>query len=169
MSNVQIPEYQFHTSLTLENPNLKTGRVVVYTHKSVVVKLRPDLMSDKFSSIWLEAGLPNQRKILICNAYKTSRSYEAQPEIWIIFIEQWERAISEGKEVICMGDMNIDHLKWARNNLPPNSITAKLRPLINLLFERIIPLGVSQCVTTATRTWPNQEDSGIDHVYTNKP
>ena len=125
------------------------------------------------------SGLPNQRKFLIFNAYrewgllnqpdKTSRSYEAQLERWIIFIEQWERAISEGKEVICMGDMNIDHLKWARNNLPPNSITAKLRPLINLLFERIIPLGVSQCVTTATRTWPNQEDSGIDHVYTNKP
>ena len=38
-------------------------------------------------------------------------SYDAQLERWIIFIEQWERAIIEGKEVILIGDMNIDHLK----------------------------------------------------------
>ena len=179
MSNVQFPDYQFHTCLTLKNPNLKTSRAVVYTHKSVVVKLRPDLMSERFSSIWMEAGLPHQKKILICNAYRewghlnqpdqSSRSYEAQLERWKIFIEQWELALSEGKEVICLGDINIDHLKWAKSNLPPNCITAKLRPLIEVLFEKIIPLGVSQCVTGATRSWPNQEDSGLDHVYTNKP
>ena len=71
--------------------------------------------------------------------------------------------------MICLGDINIDHLKWTRNNLSPNSVTARLKPLIDLLFEKIIPLGISQCVTTATRSFPNQEDSGIDHVYTNKP
>ena len=53
------------------------------------------------------------------------------------------------KEVICLGDINIDHLKWTRNNLL--SVTEKLQPLIELLFETNIPLGVSQCVTSATQ------------------
>ena len=179
ISNVQFTDYNLHTCLSLQAPNLRTSRVVVYTHKSLIVKLRPDLMDDKFSSVWIEAGLPHQRKILICNAYRewgylnqadqSSRTIEAQLDRWKIFIAQWELAISEGKEVICLGDINIDHLKWTRNNLSPNSVTARLKPLIDLLFEKIIPLGISQCVTTATRSFPNQEDSGIDHVYTNKP
>ena len=45
----------------------------------------------------------------------------------------------------------------------------KLRPLIDLLFEKIIPHGVSQHVAVATHSWPGQQDSCLDHLYTNKP
>ena len=65
--------------------------------------------------------------------------------------------------------MNIDHLTWTRHGLPSNSQTVKLRPLINELFTRIFPQGVSQMVTVATRSWTNQKDSGLDHLYSNKP
>ena len=34
--------------------NLQASRVVVYKHTSIVAKAREDLMSDRFSSIWLE-------------------------------------------------------------------------------------------------------------------
>ena len=177
VSNVKIPDYNIYTCLSFENPYLEISRVVVYVHKSIVVKPRPDLMSDQFSSIWLEAGLPNQRKVLICNAYRewgllnqssnNSKSIESQFRRWEVFINQWEQALNEGKEVICMGDMNIDHLRWNSNSVDPFSI--RLRPLIDILFERILPQGVVQCVTTATRSWPGHEDSGLDHVYTNNP
>ena len=112
--------------------------------------------------MYREWGLLNQIN-------NSSRSVESQFMRWVIFIEQWERALNEGKEVVCLGDMNIDHLKWTDTNLDPNCSTAKLRPLIELLFEKILPFGVSQCVTTATRSWPGQEDSGLDHVYSNVP
>ena len=46
------------------------SRVVVYTHSSLVVKTRPDLMNNQVSAVWLEVELPNRRKILVCNVYR---------------------------------------------------------------------------------------------------
>ena len=68
--SVQIENYKFITSKTLENPNLKVSRVCVYLHNSMVGKVRYDLMDDNFSSIWVEVGLPQKRKILVGNVYR---------------------------------------------------------------------------------------------------
>ena len=131
------------------------------------------------SAIWLEIGLPRQRKIPHCQAYREwqylgqsnglSGSIAAQLQRWELFLEKWELALMEGKEVVVMMDANIDFLKWTRDDLPPTDSTYKLRPLIQKLFNQIIPHGVSQLVRTATRTWPGQNDSGLDHVYSNRP
>ena len=45
-------------------------RIVVYTHKSLVVKRRPDLKDNRIAAIWLEIGLPHKRKILVFNGYR---------------------------------------------------------------------------------------------------
>jgi hypothetical protein len=50
-ANVQFPEYQLHTALTLNNQELQVSIVVVYTHKSLVVKRREDLEEDNISAI----------------------------------------------------------------------------------------------------------------------
>ena len=178
-NKVQIPEYTLHTCPTLSNDQLRVSRVVVYTHNSLVVKSRPDLMDDRISSIWMEVGLPTKKKILICNTYRewgylrqgnnSSRAVTEQLFRWKIFIAQWEKAISEEKEVIVTGDINIDSLKWMRDDLPPSDSIHKLKTLIELLFEKIIPHGVSQQVTRATHSWPGQQDSCLDHLYTNQP
>ena len=138
----------------------------MYTHNSLVVELRPDLMNSNISAIWLEVGLPRKRKILVCNTYRewghlrqeddSSHSVSEQLERWKLFIKQWEAAIREDKEVIVTGDININSLKWMRDDLPSTDSTQKLKLLIELLFERIVPLGVSQQVTVATRSWPGQ-------------
>ena len=171
---VQIPEYTMYTCPTLQNDDLKVSRVVVYAHNSVIVTPRTDLMNEKVSAIWLEVGLPHKRKILICNMYrewgylnqsdKTSHSLRAQFERWQIVIENWERALQEGREVVLLGDININSLKWMKDNLSAGDTTHKLRPLIDLLFEKIVPFGVSQLVTT-----PTHHDSCLDHLYSNKP
>ena len=179
LANVQFPEYNLHTCPTLSNTDLNVSRVLVYTHCSLIVKPRPDLMDNRVSAIWLEVGLPNRHKIIVCNLYrewgymrqpdKSSHSVAAQLDRWNIFINQWEKALSEDKEVIVTGDININSLKWMRDDLPSTDSVHKLRPLIDLLFERIIPHGVSQQVAVATHSWPGQEDSCLDHFYTNKP
>ena len=178
LSNVQLPEYTLHTCPTLDNPGLNVSRVVVYTHNSLVVKLRPDLMNDNVSTIWLEVGLPRRRKILVCNLYRewgylrqpdrSSHTVPAQLERWSTFIEQWELAIGEDREILVTGDVNLNSLKWMRDDLPATDSTNKLRSLIDLLFARIIPHGFSQCVTVATHSWPGQVDSCLDHLYTNR-
>ena len=58
-SLVAIPDYNLHVCPTITNHAMRNSRVVVYTHKNIVAKLRPDLMSDSYSSIWLEIGLPH--------------------------------------------------------------------------------------------------------------
>ena len=173
-TNVQLGDYSLHTAQTLENPDQLVSRVVVYTHNSLVVKRRYDLEDQNISSIWLEVGLPRKRKILVCNAYRewkhlyqadnSSGSMKAQQERWGKFLDQWERALNENREVIVGMDANIDFLKWTSDSLPAN-----IHTLVTDLFSRIFPLGVSQVVTTPTRLWPGQSSSGLDHLYTNNP
>ena len=63
---------------------------------------------------------------------------------------------------------NIDFLKWTRSNLPASDSTARLKPLIEALFSKIGPHGVSQMVTVPTQTWAGQAESCLDHLYTNR-
>ena len=60
-------------------------------------------------------------------------------------------------------------MNWTETNLPNSNQTSRLKPLIEELFNRIFPLGVKQCVNVASRVWPGQQSTGLDHYYTNKP
>ena len=130
-------------------------------------------MSDQFSSIWLEIGLPGKRKILVCQLYRdwrylgqpnkgeSSKPKQEQMRRWVIFIDQWEQALATGKEVIVMGDCNIDLLKFDNAGAE--------QPLVDLMLQRIYTHGVAQCVQGPTRSWPGQTPTGLDHIYTNVP
>ena len=73
--------------------------------------------------------------------------------------------MNENKEVVVLGDVNIDFLKWS--NSDNNSY--KLKNLAQLVFENIFPHGVVQCISEPTQFWPGREPSGLDHIYTNYP
>lgn len=176
---VQLEDYRLHSCSTINNPSLKTSRVVVYTHRSLVVKIRPDLMCDKYPSIWIEVGLPRHKKFLVGQTYRewqlpnqpdrSSLNVLEQLNRWTIFLDQWEKALDSGLEVHLLGDLNINHCNWTDTNLPASNQTSKLHSLISALFTRIFPLGVSQHVVGPTRHWPGQVSTGLDHYYTNKP
>ena len=55
-----------------------------------------------------------------------------------------------------------------QDNLPLHSSSVRLKSLIDMLFTRIIPLGVTQLVTGATRMTRGQPRTGLDHLYSNK-
>ena len=78
IQDVQLQDYDLIVSKTLENDQLQVSRIVCYKHQSLVGKVREDLMSDEFSSIWLEIGLPGKRKFLVCQLYREWR-YLGQP------------------------------------------------------------------------------------------
>ena len=83
-------------------------------------------MTDTISSVWLELGKPRQKKILFCVFYcewqyvnqqdDSSHSVTSQLQRWCAFLEQWEKAISFGSEIIVTGDMNLNFLNWCFNN-----------------------------------------------------
>ena len=97
---VQHENYDLHLSPTSSNPALNTSRVVVYTHKSLVVKRRSDLEDNRISAIWLEVGLPHKKKILVCQGYRewkylgqddsSSGLVGAQLEHWSFFLNMWQ-------------------------------------------------------------------------------
>ena len=142
---VQLEDYFLHTCPTIDNTTLKTSRVVVYTHRSLVVKIRPDLMCDRYSSIWMEVGLPRQKKFLVGQTYREwqlpnqadrmSLSVPEQLSRWLVFLDQWERALDSGLEVHLLGDLNINHCNWTDPNLPTSNQTSKLKDLISALFH----------------------------------
>ena len=117
-----MEHYDLVLSSTIENDELNISRIACYKYSSMVGNVRDDLMCDKFSSIWLELGLPGKKKFLVCQLYREwqymgqadniSRSIPQQMARWLIFLDQWERALESGKEVIVMGDTNLDHLKF---------------------------------------------------------
>ena len=176
---VQLDDYVLHTCPTIDNISLRSSRIVVYTHQSLVVKVRYDLMCDQYPSIWMEVGLPRHKKFLVGQTYrewqlpnqpdKTSLAVAEQQIRWSRFLDQWERALDTGLEVHLLGDLNMNHCNWTDPNLPSSNQTSRLAPLISALFTRIIPQGVSQHVVGPTRHWPGQTPSGLDHYYTNRP
>ena len=178
IEEVQLSEYSFHVCPTISNKNLGYSRVVVYVHNSVVYKIREDLMSNNYSSIWVQIGLPGKKQILVCHTYRewqvlqkdnvmnSSNSVDDQLQRWLLFLDQWEKALNSGMEVIVCGDINLNHLDWGLPHSQQSSQTKKLRPLIEELFQKILPLGVVQCVTVATRFMIGQPQTGLDHFYT---
>ena len=171
---VEIPDYELYLCPVA---GIEMHRIAVYCHKDLIVKPRPDLSSQNFSSIWLECNLPRQKKFLICNAYREwqvpdvdgSLTVAEQLLRWQTFLLQWEKAAASGLEVLVMGDMNINHLNWQYQGQNASKQTNKLRPLINELFAKIIPYGFAQLVKVATRHFPGQVSTGLDHVYSNVP
>ena len=60
-----------------------------------------------------------KKKILVCNLYrewqllrqggdKSSKDVRQQLHRWVIFIDQFERALDSGKEIYCLGDVNLE-------------------------------------------------------------
>ena len=182
IKRVEFENYTLHTCSTIHNPELGVSRVVVYTHNSLTVKRRPDLENDNISSIWLEVGHKGAQKILVGNIYrewqymhqrdKASLSLNAQLTRWRCFIDSWKRALAEGREVLVLGDINIDSLTWGLDDIAAMDKAYRQKDLISLLFEEIFPLGVSQHVQVPTHI-PLHGRSGqgqacLDHVYTNR-
>ena len=68
--DISIQGYSLILSNTIHNSLIEASRVTVYIHHELSYKIRQDLMSDSFSSIWIEVGRPGQKKILVCMLYR---------------------------------------------------------------------------------------------------
>ena len=54
LTTVQLPGYTLFTAKTIENPRLHMSWVVVYLNEGMLGKIREDLMSEDFSTTWIE-------------------------------------------------------------------------------------------------------------------
>ena len=179
LDDVKIENYKTFFSKTLSNSQLNTSRLAVYVHQDVAATVREDLMDEEFSSVWLEVGLPRQKKFLVSHIYRdwqfirqqnqNSLTIPEQLRRWDIFIKQWEKAISLGSEIHVQGDFNLNFLDFQDlDNLNSSTQSSKLSSLILALKTRIIPQGFCQVVQGITRMWPGTESTLLDHHWTNR-
>ena len=92
----------YQTLFPLERTGTSTKRLICFVKDDIQVSQRSDLMSDMFSSVWLEIR-NNAQKILICKAYrefsdltnKDQLSINQQHERWKIFQSQLDKASKE--------------------------------------------------------------------------
>ena len=112
LDSVQLPGYNLHLDTGLESQGM--ARVAIYSHSSLRVKRRYDLEDTDTAAIWLDCGLPGQKSFLICAGYRqwrllgqednSSASVPEQLIRWKKFIDKWETALKEDKEVLVMID-----------------------------------------------------------------
>jgi exonuclease III len=132
----------------------KGGGVLIYIKQNLIFKERNEIITDdSLEMIWLEVktkdGTPN---MLISCIYRPPNS---PPEYFNNILDTTERAISEDKEVILLGDMNIDYS--LNENLSSNSI---------FLMESMF--GFNQLILSPTRVTPSSS-SFIDIILSTCP
>ena len=117
----------------------------LFTHDSITFKRRIDLEHPYIESIWIEIQLTSFN-ILICNIYRHPKSSNSW---YSSFTEMLDSAWLENKNIILMGDFNIDLLE------PQDSW--------NDIFNSF---NLTQIISLPTRVTPTHS-SLIDHIYTN--
>ena len=82
-----------------------------------------------------------------------------QEERFRRILRKWVNT-SRGQRVVVIGDLNLDFLRWA--NPEPHLVQ-----MVDSLKEKIETIGFQQLITEFTRTWNQQADSALDHIWTN--
>ena len=146
-----------------------TARLVMLTKTGLDYTLKADLMCDTVSSIWIKISRPGAKSLLICGVYREHQflnqdsDWSLQPveqiRRWRSFLSQVESArIASTCHII--GDVNLDHSRW---NSPDHLHLQMVSDSKNTLESG----GFTQLVTDVTRSWPGQNDTLIDHFWSN--
>ena len=67
--HVEIEGYSLHTKKMIRCPDRRVSRRVAYIKDGIVTWSRDDLEIEDFCSIWMEVGLPREKKFLLCGVY----------------------------------------------------------------------------------------------------
>ena len=148
------------------------ARMIVYykKHLEPFIKIRRDLMSKNQPDVWLELKSKNDRNLVVGFYYRefTGMDGDRSIEQQRVRLKEWTSAASkvedEKKELVAMGDFNVDLLK-EHDTEDPDSIS-------NILKACCLENGWEQKITLPTRSRVVEgrlESSCLDHIYCNDP
>ena len=148
------------------------SRIILLARIRVQLTILNNMMSDNLPVIWVKVSARGRKSLVIGGAYRefhqllqpspnTSNDWNLQITRWRLTLRDWKRA-SINSKCILLGDLNVDYMRW-------NDQEYRLKRLIQMMKEEIIPLGFCQLVDKVTRSWPGQPCSLVDQVWTNSP
>ena len=170
------------TDYNFETDNLdivdKMSRTGVLVHTSLQYKRRRDLEVTGLSTVWIQLQHPGRKPLLIHSIYRQFQRLgrpgtlnpASQQSRWAKIIDKWEQATAEGKEIITMGDLNLNYLCWEVQPEGMNSYDRIKKQMIDLIKEKILMTGHMILTNTPTKISNNPDipDSCLDLMITNR-
>ena len=145
--DIQLQNYQ----LFRKDRKANGGGLLIYVKENLRCSQRDDLHVDGIEAMWLEVKHEFQKAFLLGYTYRPPSS----PQRWMTDFEQiLEQVFTENKEVILLGDFNLNLLD--KNNHVRNWL--QVTESVNLF----------QLVDTPTRVTA-LSSTVIDHAYSNMP
>ena len=161
----------YKTFSAIEKKKSNTMRLLCLVKNELEVKERKDLMSDNFSSIWLEIRGSDGKKVLISYIYREFNdlcngllSNSEQAERLKIFADQVEQASQESNLLLCMGDFNLDAEKLGEDDYYLKSIAEEYNRLRAKNGLQLISYGNTYC---RIHKDGKVVQSALDHALTN--
>ena len=164
-----VEGYQIILPNTMEH--LRYVRIILLVRNGIQVEVMTDCMEQDLSVIWVKVGRAGRRPLVVGGIYREQHllrqgtpnltdAMNCQEDRWNRTVLSWKRA-SRNAECIVTGDLNLDFLNW-------DNPLYNLRMIEKIKLE-IETLGFVQLVQGFTRTWPGNEDSCVDHFWSNGP
>ena len=129
-------------------------------------------MDNETATIWIRVGATRASSLTIGGIYRqhqilgqadretSSLELQRQQETrWTKVINSWTKAARNSRCVV-IGDLNLDHLKWATPEL-------HLEKMVDQVKESIETAGFQQHIRGHTRTWRTHSDSLLDQIWSN--
>ena len=169
--NFNIQNYTTFYPKKEEEDEIDNVRIVCLARNDTDVKfkLRPDLMSSQFSSIWVECRTSSSKKYLMGGCYREwtkngDDSIEGQKARLHILLDQIGEASRECERVLIVGDMNLCSEKWNEKNYRYKSLSDPLLATLDTYGLNIANIGLTY---EADHADVNGEyaTSAIDHAY----
>ena len=151
---------------------MKYCRLVMLIKEEINFKLEREYMDSVTASVWVSLPRRGQKKIMVGAIYREQHLLRVgipnntdepreQESRWKIILDQWKRA-SRGTECYVVGDLNLDFLKWENPEFRHKKMIENTKTVIETE-------GFFQMVEGHTRTWKEQDDSCLDHIWTKNP
>ena len=177
ISENQFPGYKLEYDNLDKNDGWSRSGILV--KNGMNYKRRRDLETAGTSTIWLQIGCAGSKHFLLQNIYRQFRrlnkpdtnSQKAQQSRWDSILEKWTKASSEQREILTMGDLNMDSLQWEKQW---NEIPDYEKPKQNFykkLRDKILINGTYKINSEYTRvdSQPGGRQACLDHIYSTNP
>ena len=147
--------------------------------QNIKYKRRKYLETQGLATTWIQVGLAGSKNFLIQALYRQfrrqgtpgSNSINSQTARWKQLIEKWETALDENREIITLGDTNLDSIMWEKPwDLIPQYDKNKM-DMYYLLRDKILLTGTRKINSEYTRIDHQTQGrkSCLDQIFTNRP
>ena len=149
-------------------------------HSKIHYKRRKDLETEGTSTLWIQLTYPGKKPLLIQGVYRQfqrlgnknlkSDSIKAQKARWDQILTKWEVALDENKEIISLGDFNLNSIGWDTPMEMKTQYQKLQYPMVEQFRDRILDKGTKILNSGPTRLKDTVEakPACLDFILTNK-